>query len=403
MSEKRIKIGRSPAFGDILHPVGQEEFFREHYGRKPLHIPGGAEKFEDVMSWDALASILNQTAIWTARSLMLVLDREVLPAAAYCAPAASRDGGEVQQPDAARVMDLLRRGASLVANDIDTLTPILSDFADCLEAALSGKVQANLYCSWKERQAFDSHFDTHDVYAVHVAGEKLWRLYETRFEEPVAHRNFTSFGQDWHNRNRGPVAQEVLMRPGDLLYIPRGLYHDAMATSDGTIHIAFGVTHVIGMDVLEMLAAAAIDDPAFRRNMPRPEEGEAAARRWLGDLADRIDGVLRSDRAVEAMLRHQKAFRYPRGGFRLPVTAAGTRYRLAARGLSVDRRADGFYLAGGKGAAPIPAGLEAAVSWILERPGFSEDELADGFPALDAAARRRLLAELANMKVIRKG
>src|SRR3546814_12960582 len=34
----------------------------------------------------------------------------------------------------------------------------------------------------------------------------------------------------------------IRMQPGDLLYIPRGRYHDALASENGALHIAFGVT-----------------------------------------------------------------------------------------------------------------------------------------------------------------
>ncbi len=400
MTRKSAVPPAAPGFADILHPVTPAEFFAEYYDRKLLHVPGGAEKFATVMSWPVLADLLNKTAIWSSTSLQLALDTAIVPPGQYCRAARSRDGKDILQPDAERVMDLLRRGASLVANDIDTLTPELAGFAGALETALHGKAQANLYCSWKQHQAFGSHFDTHDVYAVHVAGEKLWRIYETRADNPIAHPAFKSFGQEWHDRNRGAVAREIPMRPGDLLYIPRGLYHDALATSDATVHIAFGVTHVIGMDAFDMLSTLAVGDPAFRRNMPRPEDGPAAAAAWLADLGDRLATLCRESRAIEAMQRHQAGFRYPRGGISLPVQAAGRRFRLIASSLSVEPRNGAAVLAGPKGAVPIPGGLAEPVAWIVGRREFDEAEFAAAFPAMDGAAREKLLRELAGMKVI---
>ena len=344
MTENTMLVGENPSFGDLLHPVTEDEFFADYYDKKFLHIEGGARKFENVMSWGILAGILNQTVIWTSKSLNLVLDNDVVPEAAYCERVTNRDGFEVLQPDAEKVMALLRRGASLVANDIDTLTPVMSGVAAAMENRLAGKVQANLYCSWQQRQAFGSHFDTHDVLAIHVAGEKVWNIYETRMDDPIAHPAFKSFGQDWHDSNRGAIAQQVLMRPGDLLYIPRGQYHDAMATSDGTIHIAFGVTQVIGFDVLEMVKATVVDDVEFRRNMPRPEQGEAAVAAWLGMLGDRIGALLHSPEAAQGMIDFQRKFRYPArrhkaarpsAGPPVPVGRQGAVGRAAGRRMAV--------------------------------------------------------------------
>jgi len=402
----KTKPGESPVVGDrpglaeILAPLSPDAFFAEYYDRKPVHIAGTAEKFANVMSWPTLTALLNMTAIWSSASLQLALDRVIVPPAQYCRTARNRDGRDVLQPDGEKVMELLRSGASLVANDIDTLTPALAGFAAALEDALDAKVQANLYCSWRERQAFDSHFDTHDVYAVHVAGEKLWRLYETRMENPIAHPRFKTFGQDWHDRNKGTVAQEVVMRPGDLLYIPRGQYHDALALSDGTIHIAFGATHVIGLDLLDLLANMAVEDTAFRANMPRSALGEAAVAAWLADLAGRLGEFARSGAAVEAMRRHQALFRYPRGGLDLPVRRAERRFRVTAPDLKVMRRGGDWVLAGRKAAVPIPSGMERPVEWIVARSGFAESEFTEAFPALAQTVREDLLKALAKMKVV---
>lgn len=400
MTQNELIIGANPQFSDLLHPVTEQDFFADYHGKKFLHIEGGARKFENVMSWEILTGILNQTAIWSSQSLMLVLDNDVVAESAYCEPVTNRDGVEIMQPDAGKVMALLRRGASIVANDIDSLSPVMASVAATLENRLAGKVQANLYCSWRERQAFGSHFDTHDVFAVHVAGEKLWNIYETRMDDPIAHPKFKSFGQEWHDRNRGEIAAQVLMRPGDLLYIPRGQYHDAMATSDGTIHIAFGITHVIGLDVLEMVKATVVDDPTFRRNMPRPEQGEAAVSAWLAGLGDSIGELLRSPEAVSGMVDFQRKFRYPRGGIRLPVHAAGRRYRLTAKGLSVIQKDGQWLLSGKKGSVAIPEGQESVVSWIVDRPAFTEGELTETFPDMDKAYLQEILQALAGMKVV---
>lgn len=131
----------------------------------------------------------------------------------------------------------------------------------------------------KPAQTFDTHFDTHDVFALHCAGEKVWRMFEGRLDRPVANEAYKELGPEYHDEHRGAVAAEVTLRPGDLLYIPRGQYHDALASSDGAIHLAFGLTHIIGIDVLTMLFEQAMSNPLFRTNAPLPEVGpmDAAA------------------------------------------------------------------------------------------------------------------------------
>jgi len=345
------------SFADILSPVTPEEFFATYYGKKVLHVPGTADKFASVMSWARLNDILNMTGCWSGASLQLVLDRETVPPHEYCRPAADRStGAEVLQPDPARVTALIRRGASIIANDIDSLNAGLAVTANAMEAALEAKVQANLYCSWQKHQAFDTHFDTHDVYAIHVEGEKTWRIYEGRLENPVAHPAFKTFGQPYHDKARGKIKTEITMRPGDLLYIPRGFYHDAIALTEGTIHIAFGATAVVGLDFLTALFERAIHDPLARANMPRLSGpgGEAAFDEHLTKLARRLGEIGGEPEMTEKFKEYQRRYSYSRGGYDLPGEVAAVGYRVTAKGIKVAEKGNGFALEGSGGTVPIP-------------------------------------------------
>src|SRR5690606_35780596 len=155
-------------------------------------------------------------------------------AAAGARPGAD-PGGPLLRADPGRVKDFLRRGATLVANDIDHLSPGLTAFASAMEEALGGKVQGNLYLSSRRRQGFGAHFDTHDVYAVHVEGTKTWHVYEGRATDPIAHPAFKTLGREHHEKAKGAKLMDVHMAPGDLLYLPRGQYHDALADEGGTV------------------------------------------------------------------------------------------------------------------------------------------------------------------------
>jgi len=394
--------GGAPAsFAEVLAPVTPETFFADYYDRKPLHIPGDPAKFSAVMNWSTLNALLDMTAIWGSASLMVVMDGDVLPPAAYCAPATSRDGAAVQQPDAAKVMDLLRRGASLVANDIDTLTPELRQVADAMEAGFGGKAQSNLYCSWRQRQAFRSHFDTHDVFALHMEGEKVWRLYENREPNPIRHARFTGMTAAEHEQRKGGLMQDVRLTPGDVLYIPRGWYHDALAASGGTIHLAFGLTGVIGLDLIGALSDAVVTDEAFRRNFPQADADPAAFKAHAAELGRRLQRLCETDGFIDAFAAFQRGFRYPRGGFALPIEVADKRFQRTGSDFKVTQKDGRHLLTSPRGAAPLPPGAEAPVAWMVERPDFARGELLNAFPKQAAMDLDRLIAQLQSMGVVK--
>ncbi|MDW3205479.1 MAG: cupin domain-containing protein [Alphaproteobacteria bacterium] len=396
--------GNRPAFADIIAPMTTETFFAEYYDRKPVHIPGGADKFAGLMDWDILTRLLNKTAIWSSRSLMLMADRQPVPARAYCEDVEDRAGHPVLQPVPSKVMEFLRQGASLVANDIDTLTPELSAVADAFEAAYDGKTQVNLYCSWKQRQAFNSHFDTHDVFALHVEGEKVWRVYKTRMPHPIRHPRHQNdaYGEAAHEQQRGEVLMEVKMTPGDILYLPRGWYHDALAASGGTVHMAFGVTSVIGLDAIGALSDFAVEDEAFRLNLPRSAQGPEALSSALAELGDKLQALSRNPRLLAAIQAHQAGFRNNRMGFDLPVETAEKRFVRTGPGFKVVRQGGRAALVGPRGAVPIPPGREKIVEWVVGRPGFDRGDFLDAHGSVATADLDRLLAELIGMGVLRQ-
>ena len=393
-------------FDDIIAPVTRAEFFADYYDKKPLHIPaadsGNSHRFDKVMNWDRLNTLLNMTPVWNSKSLLMVLDTKMVPAGAYCEDSTDRYGNPVQSVDPVKVMDILRRGASLVANDIDSLTPEMRDVSTALENAFTGKVQVNLYCSWAAHKAFTSHFDTHDVMALHVAGEKTWRVYENRMPHPVRHRRYGNeiYTDLQHTEQKGDVMMEITMRPGDVLYLPRGWYHDALADSPGAIHLACGITGIIGFDLLDALSDVAVDQELFRRNFPREDEGEEALNAHLDQLRDLLVGLIDAKEFRKAYRNFQHAFRTSRGGMALPVSVVEKQYAVTSPEFKVQEVQGRSVLSGPKGKTPIPPAFLAPVMWVLNHRSFTRAEFLKQSFAVDVDRADKALHQLVKMDVI---
>lgn len=388
-------------FDDIVAPLGARRFLDEYLGKAPLHLEGPPDKWAGVMNWQVLDRLLGASTIWAAASLPLVLDKEPIPAAAYCTPAPGRDGGTVLRPDPAKVKAFLRRGATLVANDIDQLTPELRAFCGAMEGALGGKVQANLYLSSKRRQGFAVHFDTHDVFAVHCMGEKTWMVFEGRAQDPIAHPMFKSLSAEHHEKAKGALWKEVRLKPGDLLYLPRGQYHYALADDGACCHIAFGVTYPIGLDVVSYLFERMVAEPVARANLPR--EPAALARR-LAALADRLAAVTTDPRTLADVQANMAAFHYPREEYGLPALIEGAerRWRLRNRDFKLVEQGGKTLLVctSTRQGVEVPAAVKEPVGWVIARPEFERTELERAFPAFPGPQLDAFLAQMERMRVI---
>lgn len=279
----------------MLAPMTPDTFAEKHFGRKPVHLKGTPERARDVMNWSTLCDLLNMASLWTPDRVVLYLDQQRVPTGQYCT-VLDEGGRAVQRPSAKLVQAWVERGASVIVNDVGPLTPGLREWVALLTAATAGNVQVNLYASRAEHQAFPPHFDTHEVFALHCEGEKTWRIYDLRAEHPINHPAFpkTKLPPDMAKY----LESEIVVHPGDVVYVPRGTYHEALAGSYGTLHVTFGVTRPIGLDLLSSLWQRLVGDASFRAPLPlssglQPRD-DAALAAHMADLMRRL-----SDMATE--------------------------------------------------------------------------------------------------------
>jgi len=385
--------------GPILHPVTPEEFLARYHGKAMLHVPGTPDKFAHLMSWAKLNALLDMD-VWSAATLKMVHDRQNVPAEAYCARSTNRDGQPVLKPKVDRVMALVRQGASLVCDKIETLTPELSALGRLLSESLGGRIGMNLYCSWERHQAFNAHFDTHDVFVFHVEGEKLWNIFEGRIDNPVEHPAF-DMPLDQRNQLKGKVQKAVTLKPGDFLYLPRGQFHEALATSPGSVHVTVAVNEPVGLDWLGGLMEMAVQDPAFRADLPRDrdEAGQAALAQHRRALAEHLAAMANSPQALD-MMRGMRANPPPRARpYALPEQKDGKVYRVQSGAVKLVRHGSEWIVKGAAASYALPVNTERAVAWILERSSFSATELSVKF-GMTGPACQRVIEMLAKASII---
>jgi bifunctional lysine-specific demethylase and histidyl-hydroxylase NO66 len=77
-------------------------------------------------------------------------------------------------------------------------------------------------------QGFAPHFDDVDVYILQVEGAKRWRVYA-----PLPGHALPRYSsRDFEDAEIGEPLLDTVLRPGDLLYLPRGTIHQAAALED---------------------------------------------------------------------------------------------------------------------------------------------------------------------------
>jgi hypothetical protein len=335
---------------------------------------------------------------WTEPNIKLILNSKLIPAEFYLDEIDTL-GGPVRRANPAKVEIFLAMGASLVANSVEEIAPEIRDITAELGHQFAGRSGANIYLSSAGIQAFQSHCDLHEVFAVQCEGEKVWNVYRNRANAPVEQLN-TDDAQATIDRHKGPVALKAVMRPGDVLYIPRGFYHDALASSGASLHVTFAVLPLTGRILFQMLHDIAVEDEEFRQYLPDARvEGGAVLAAALGRLADRISQIGHSERFKSLVAVRQRELWEPSFRFRLPEKEKLDFYARSEQPAQVVNCPDGARLATLGGEFPLgPLGV--AAEWLLTRPAFSMQELLAQFRQLPQADLRELVAKLQSSGVI---
>jgi hypothetical protein len=302
----------------------------------------------------------------------------------------------VLRPEPAKVMGFLGQGASMVLNDIDSLVPAVAAIVESLKGTFHARGAANLYYSRRQRLAFDSHYDRHDVFALQLYGAKRWRIYKGRADNPVEHARFYNVPQSEYDRIKGELDGEVAMSPGDLLYLPRGQCHDALAASDVSVHLTFSCALPTGLQLVQDMAERLIEDSLFRADLPRIDapEGEAALAARIETLLARLTEIYGGSNGVALAKSIVRGF--PGGGaaaFALPGLEPETSYRLAAGDWRVVRRGQDHFMRAGTRVVPLEAGQAAVARWVVERARFTLSDFKASFPDAEASRALDRLAE----------
>ncbi len=244
------------SFDDVIAPISADAFFDQYYERDDLWVErNDPEYYAPLLSLDRIDEFLT-TASPTTSQVVLINAAADIQTSDYAFP-----NGDI---DVSRVYKLFSEGATIVLPGLQRRVPELAALCRSVEGRFNASFQTNIYLTPANAQGFKTHYDTHDVFVLQVAGTKDWRVYDTPVELPLIGQKFKTSKYDFID----PI-EEFRLRAGDLYYCPRGLVHDARSTEDISLHITFGLMARTWTEVMiEAVTSACLADPAYRENLP---------------------------------------------------------------------------------------------------------------------------------------
>jgi ribosomal protein L16 Arg81 hydroxylase len=311
---------------ELVAPVSVSEFLSTYWLRRHLFSRSVRDRFATLISWPVINGILEHHWRETNRFRLARQGRDLDPASyadleSFTPRIRSRD-----------VTDHLRRGATLSFDALDEVHTPLRRLAESFEAFFRGGTKINLYAGWRALHGLDLHRDDHEIFILHVDGRKRWLLY-----------GFSVDGIDCGELSRASVPPagalaDLVLEPGDLLYIPRGCYHVAVPMNEPALHLTLGVKNPRGIDLLRWMVENARAADVANRDLPAL--ANAAEQREYAEALQRALQAALQPNLVEQYFNETGSNLKPRPSFSLPWSATpdglppGRDFRVTLNGSS---------------------------------------------------------------------
>jgi hypothetical protein len=260
----------------------------------------------------------------------------------------------------------------------------VSRLAAGLSEALSHHVGINLYFTPPRSQGFAPHADGHDVFILQLSGMKKWRIFQPLLRLPLEDQQVKV------DRKHLPRRKlDARLQPGNILYIPRGFVHEAVAGNAASSHLTIGIHSLRWADLARhALAVAAERDVTLRESVSLRDLAGGRCSKELILRIRRLSAML-TDSEVAAMAGERARGQIVRMSKPVPDGHFGAIDRARSLNLqsTVQRRlglicrvwCDGrrAFIGFGVNQVDGPAGIEEALRFVASSYRFKVKEMPD--------------------------
>ena len=252
----------------LIHPITVEEFFNEYWEKKVLYIPrNDYNYYEDILTLSDVNEYLSQTDIRYPH-VRLVKNGSEIPLIDYSYNFVYGENSFQGVIDMDKLFYLYNEGATMSFQLLQKSIRKLSLFSNSIEKELEFPTQTNLFLTPPKSQGFTAHYDTHSFFIIHLHGEKQWKIYEESKALPLLKERV----YDVDVEIKKPPILEPILKPGDFMYVPRGIYHEANSNDSTTLQITLGLFTKIWHDILHEAVDEITDLNIDFRKGPNPIE-----------------------------------------------------------------------------------------------------------------------------------
>jgi ribosomal protein L16 Arg81 hydroxylase len=229
-------------FEKLIHPITRKEFVEKYWERQSLHVQRNDEAYYNLVSLDDIDKLIHSGRPATG-------EYDVL---------ASRMPPEAKQEEKiyldsrdrdfeTKLHSFYANGFTLNVSKLERRNERIAEILKEVEKFSGTYCYSVMFVSpLNGQQGFPIHYDAQELFILQIVGSKRWTLYEPQYEKP-----HTALFAPRIDETELEQIDEVEMRSGDLLYLPRGIPHKVVSLEQQPCaHLVIGVEPCRWMDVL---------------------------------------------------------------------------------------------------------------------------------------------------------
>lgn len=265
------------SFNDLLKPYSLNDFLADFWERRPVCLPceaDGATRFSDFPNLEQLPQLLAGNYIagqWNggpSHASASILDKNGVACGLGQVPR-----GMFEQ--------LYNAGVSLCLGPMNYYNKNLKAFVDSVKkgTCITGDIGMTCYVT-PPGSGSPMHFDCQNVFFCQVSGTKHWKysvLPATEYPPVNLVPKFPDFRPTMAALNEvginvAPPEEceftEVTLHPGDVLYLPPGVWHEPRTSDDHSLHytltfVPFGFLHLL----IPWMRLLMLKNPEWRKEL----------------------------------------------------------------------------------------------------------------------------------------
>ena len=148
-----------------------------------------------------------------------------------------------------------------------------------------------------------------------------------------------SFPREQHTITKGSVEKCLTMKSGDLFYLPKGKYHEAIDSFEQSFHLTYGMEWPRALHFIKTIVQLLYMDAAFRQETQHYDD-TVAYDKIINEISDKLHAKMISDEAkMQIHHEHSQLSLLSITRFDLPNKIIGQNFSVRTIATHIKRRA----------------------------------------------------------------